>query len=80
MLQVPTNTEKSFNYGSKVQRERNMDIKLTLPGKIAGQDGSMVFVKPGGFFIKVQSSTEAYIEPSRISMMEPFFCENRSRL
>lgn len=48
-----------------------MDIKLgRLPGKIAGQDRSVVFVKLDGFFIKVQCSAEAYIEPSRISAMK----------
>ena len=73
-MQVPTITEKKkIDYGSKVQRERNMDIKLgQLPGKIAWQDGSMVFVKLDGFFIKVQCSAEAYIEPSRISAMKLF--------
>ena len=50
-----------------------MDIKLgRLPGKIAGQDRSVVFVKLDGFFIKVQCSAEAYIEPSRISAMKFF--------
>ena len=53
-----------------------MDIKLgRLPGKIAGQDRSVVFVKLDGFFIKVQCSAEAYIEPSRISAMKLFFAK-----
>ena len=36
--------------------KRNNDIKWKGPGKIAGQDGSVVFIRHGDFYIKVHCS------------------------
>ena len=49
-------TREHFDLGQAVYYKRNNDIKWKGPGKIAGQDGSVVFIRHGDFYIKVHCS------------------------
>ena len=56
-LQTKTRrTRDFFDIGQKVYYKRKNDIKWKGPGKVVGQDGPVVFVRHGGFYIKVHCS------------------------
>ena len=44
-------TREHFDLGQVVYYKRNSGIKWKGPGKIVGQDGSVVFISFGGFYI-----------------------------
>ena len=45
-----------FDLSQAVYYKCNNDIKWKGPGKIVGQDGSVVFIRHGGFYIMLQNS------------------------
>ena len=49
-------TREHFHLGQAVYYKRNNDIKWKGPGKIVGQDGSVVFIRHGDFYITVNCS------------------------
>ena len=56
-LQAKTRrTRDFFELGEKVYYKRNNDIKWKGPGKVVGQDGPVVFIRHGGFYIKAHCS------------------------
>ena len=49
-------TKEHFDLGQAVYYKRNNYIKWKVPGKIVGQDGSVVFIRHGDFYITVHCS------------------------
>ena len=49
-------TGEDFDLGQAVYYKRNNDIKSKSTGKIVGQNGSVVFIRHGGFHFKVHCS------------------------
>ena len=49
-------TRQRFDLGQAVYCKRNNDIKWNDPGKTVGQDSSVVFIRHGDFYVKVQCS------------------------
>ena len=47
------NTREHFDLGQEVYYKRKDDVKWKGPGKVIGQDGPVVFIRHGGFYIKV---------------------------
>ena len=49
-------TREHFDLGQEVYYKRSNDVKWKGPGKVIGQDGSVVFVRHGGFYVRVHCS------------------------
>ena len=49
-------TREHFDLGQAVYYKHNNDIRWKGPCKVLGQDGSVVFIRQGGFYIKVHCS------------------------
>ena len=49
-------TREHFDLGQAMYCKCNNDIKWKDPGKIVDQDGSVVFLRHGGFYLKVHCS------------------------
>ena len=47
------NTRDKSENSSEVHFKRNTNIKWKGPGKVVGQNGAIIFIKCGGFFIKI---------------------------
>ena len=47
------NTREHLDLGQEVHYKRKDDVNWKGPGKVIGQDGPVVFIRHGGFYIKV---------------------------